>query len=69
MADPFYKKFGYFQDNNDDDDDNVNRNGLSANALAITIADVLVDGKSRDEIEELSRFMTVLQAAIRNYLC
>ena len=52
----------------DDDKRKPQKKGLCSNATAIAIADMLVEGKTQEEILELCQFITVMHAAVRNYL-
>lgn len=42
--------------------------GLDTNMLAISVANILAEGKSKQEILELLQFLTVLQCALKSYI-
>jgi len=42
--------------------------GLDLNMLAISVANILAEGKSKQEILELQHFLSLLQWALKSYI-
>lgn len=44
------------------------RSPLAGNVLAVAVADALQKGRSRQELEEISKFLQLLQTALKSYM-